>query len=107
MLYDDHKLLDFDHHSDSTMAAVHVIEELHGEIKDADTLRKVDSLNLPPLDEEKRKHMDITDIDLYDRKREELLLTKESILDGLEKGNRYYDSWRVVDTDYDSFLVTY
>lgn len=107
VLLDDHKIFEFGNNVDTTMAAVHVIEELHGEIKDAETLLKVDSLNLPEIDEEKRKKMDIGDFDLYSRKRDELSLTKDSILDGIANKNRYYDPWRVIDTDYNNFLITY
>lgn len=89
------------------MAAVQTIEELHGEIKDAETIKKVDSLNLPELTDDKRKKMDIMDADLYNRKRDEITLTRDSILDGIKLNNRFYDPLRIIDTDYKTFLITY
>lgn len=62
---------------------------------------------MPELTKENRENLDITDVNLYDRMRDDIRLTKESILDGISKGDRFADPFRVLDTDYDNYLVTY
>ena len=107
VVYNDNKVLNFAHPTDSAIAQIQAIEELHGEINDADAIKQLDSLNLPELKQEVREGMDVIDIDLYDRVRDESALTKDSILDGIAKGDRFTDSYRILDTDYENFLVTY
>lgn len=46
-------------------------DELNGEITSADAVQNLQSLKLPELTKEQRENMDITDIDLYERKMEE------------------------------------
>lgn len=62
---------------------------------------------MPELKQELRENLDITDVNLYDRIRDDIRLTKDSILDGIAKGDRFADPFRVLDTDYDTYLVTY
>ena len=107
VVFNDNKILSFTHPTDSSLASVHAIEELHGEINEAEAISGLSSLNLAELKEEVREKMDVLDIDLYDRIRDETNLLKDSILDGIEKGNRFEDAYQVLDTDYDNFLVTY
>ena len=46
-------------------------DELNGEITSPDAVQNLQSLKLPELTKEQRENMDITDIDLYERKMEE------------------------------------
>lgn len=107
VIYDDTIVLNFNHPTDSSIAAIHSVEELHGEVTDAEAVAKLQSLSLPNLTKEQRENLDMNDIDLYERKQEELKLIKDLITDNIKKGNRYAYPFMVLDTDYDKFLVTY
>jgi hypothetical protein len=107
VVFDDTVVLNFNHPSDSSLAAISVSDELHGEMTDVDAVANLQSLNLPELTKEQRENLDVTDIDLYERKIEELKLLKDLITDNIRKGNRYAYPLMVLDTDYDNFLVTY
>lgn len=47
VLYNDHKVLNFNHPTHSSYAAIEAVEELNGEINDPEAIKKLDSLNLP------------------------------------------------------------
>jgi hypothetical protein len=82
-------------------------EELNGEISDADAIANMQSLTLPELTAEQRLTLDVNDVDIYERKSEEMKLVKDFIADNISKGNRYAYPFMVLDTDYDNYLVTY
>lgn len=107
VVFNDNKVLNFGHPTDSAIASIQAIEELHGEINEAEAVKQLDSLNLPELKQETRDDIDMMDLDLYERAREETTLTKESILDGIAQGNRFADPYRILDTDYESYMVIY
>lgn len=107
MIFDDSIILSFNHPTDSSIAAIHAADEVHGEITDAESVAKLQSLTLANLTQEQRDTLDMMDIDLYERKQEELKLLKDLIADNIKKGNRYAYPFMVLDTDYDKFLVTY
>jgi len=107
VVYNENKLLNFNHPTDSSLASVHAIEEIDGEINDPGTIWKLPSLNLPDLEGEERAKMDVVDIVLYNNARDENTLLKDFIIDGIEKKDRFTDPFEVLDTDYENFLVTY
>jgi hypothetical protein len=51
--------------------------------------------------------MDLNDIDLYERKSEEIEMLQASIKESVTKGDRYLNPFMILDTDYDNYLVTY
>ena len=71
VIYDDSTVLNFDHPSDSSLAAVMAHDELSEEITDAAVIKNLQSLSLPELTQEQRAQMDVNDLDLYERKTEE------------------------------------
>lgn len=107
VIYNDNIILDFNHKSDSSQAAFTTVEELNGEIKEAEAVDKVDSLNLQELSDDQREKLDIMDVDFYLRKQDDLKVVKDTIKENIRQNDRYANPLMVLDTDYSDFLITF
>lgn len=107
VIYDDHQVLVFNHPVDSSIAAVTSLEDKYAEVKDESNINQFDTLLMKELSIDARENMDIMDVDLHDRKKEEMQMMHDNVVDSIKGGDRYLNPFMILDTDYDNYMVTY
>jgi hypothetical protein len=103
MVYDNSVVLNFSKSGESAVAAVG--HKDYNDFEDIDIL--MESYESPELSPEELAEMGPDEIREYEESREAILEYKETMRKTLDEYDPYYHGMRVLDTDYDSYLLMY
>ena len=79
VLFDDHTVLVFNNPEDSSIAAVTTTDDPFAQVTSANDISMFNSLKMEEIPLDLREQMDVADIDIHDRKKQEMQLMFESI----------------------------
>lgn len=104
VVYDDSMVLVFEHPDDSAAAAITSKEDI--EMTKFST-EKMNSYKMKKIEKDIEYRMDYQDVELFYQFERELELQQDMLQESMDSGDRYKNTYQVLDTDYKNYLIMY